>query len=293
MRVRHSSWRTSGFTLIELLVVVGIIGVLVGILVPVVSSARRQARDVQCASNMRQICFALIAYAGQSNGSFPPNSGESGQFWYLKSLIGPYLTAPQQVGRAGAVPAGADPSVGLAGGVFVCPNDMEDAGRSYSMNLYASGGVSSHVHKLLDGANAPGKLFKYGTGGDSSRLMLLLETWTELPVKGTDPVIHVAQAIVGLHGKPGERFGGNRGIGWKTPPDATPGRFGDRDSQITFYRHDRPHKMEEPRGRCNFAFADGHVAMLRQDELVRGDRFSSYVALWSPLDRELEQEPRR
>ena len=294
LRTRHVRHRghPTGFTLIELLVVIGIIAVLIGILVPAVSSARRHGRDVQCASNMRQIALALISYAGQNNGAFPPNSGQSGQFWYLKPLLGPYLAAPQLLGRAGEVPPGADPSTGLAGGVFRCPNDLDDAARSYSMNLYASGAVSSSVQKLLDSPHPPGKLFKYGASADSSRLMLLLETWSELPVKGTDPLVHVAQAIAGLHGKPGERFGANRGIGWKTPPDATPKRCPDRDSQITFYRHDpHAHKIEQPTGQCNFAFADGHVSMLRQDQLVARDRYSSYLALWSPIDPTLESAP--
>jgi prepilin-type N-terminal cleavage/methylation domain-containing protein/prepilin-type processing-associated H-X9-DG protein len=279
------------FTLVEMLVVISIIAVLIGILVPVVSKVRRSSRDISCASNMRQIVTGLISYANQNDGSFPPNSGESGQFWYLESVLGSHVTAPDRVGRAGAVPVGADATAGLAGGVFVCPNDLDDAVRSYSMNLYASGGVSSGVQKRLDGPTPPGRLFKFGKGGDSSRLMILLETWPELPVKGTSPKRYVAQAVVGLHGRPGQRFGADRGINWKTPPDGTPGRFADRDSQITFYRHDRPRKMEEPRGRCNFGFADGHVGMLRQDELVSDGRWSSYAALWSANDREIERPP--
>jgi prepilin-type processing-associated H-X9-DG protein len=283
----------AAFALIELLVAIGIIAVLIGILIPVVTSARRNGRDIQCASNMREICLALISYAGQNKGAFPPNNGQNGQFWYLESLVGPYLTAPGKVGRAGEIPPGAQPNAGLAGGVFVCPNDLDDAVRSYSMNLWASGDVSSGVRKLIDGPNPPGRLFKLGAGGagaSSSRLMLLLESWSELPISGTNPMRYAAQAIVGLHGTPGERFGANKGIGWKTPPDATPGRFKDRDSQITFYRHDpKKHPIEQPRGRCNFGFADGHVSMLCQDELVDpSDKRSSYVALWSPMDRETE-----
>jgi prepilin-type processing-associated H-X9-DG protein/prepilin-type N-terminal cleavage/methylation domain-containing protein len=279
------------FTIIELLVVVGIITVLVGILVPAVSSARKQARNIACASNMRQICLGMIAYAGQNKGAFPPNNADNGQFWFLEALIGQHVTSPDKIGRPGAVPAGADASAGLAGGVFLCPNDLEDSVRSYSMNLWASSNVSELVLKQLKAKKPPGKLFKAGGGKESSSLLLLLESWPELPVSGTNPTRYVAMANVGLRGRPGARFGAAPGVGWKTPPDGTPGRLPDRDSQITFYRHDRSHKIEEPRGRCNFGFVDGHVAMLRQDELVQGDKFSSYVAMWSPIDREIEHPP--
>ncbi|MEI8228401.1 MAG: DUF1559 domain-containing protein [Planctomycetota bacterium] len=59
-----------GFTLVELLVVIAIIGVLMGLLLPAVQSAREAGRRVTCTSNQYQIALAASRF-NDTNGFMP------------------------------------------------------------------------------------------------------------------------------------------------------------------------------------------------------------------------------
>ncbi|MEM6313758.1 MAG: type II secretion system protein [Planctomycetota bacterium] len=65
--------RRGGFTLVELLVVIGIISVLISILLPSLTAARRSAQSVSCLSMIRQLGLANIMYANESDGWMVPN----------------------------------------------------------------------------------------------------------------------------------------------------------------------------------------------------------------------------
>lgn len=61
------------FTLIELIVVIAIIGLLLGIMLPVISSARTQCRKLSNKNNQRQISLSVTEFSFDSNDRTPPS----------------------------------------------------------------------------------------------------------------------------------------------------------------------------------------------------------------------------
>ena len=59
------------FTLIELLVVVGIVGLIAGIIIVKVNSARMKARDSQRRADLHSVQMAVEAYVSKNQGKFP------------------------------------------------------------------------------------------------------------------------------------------------------------------------------------------------------------------------------
>jgi len=71
-RVNQNSNATQrGFTLIELLVVIAIIALLISILLPALSSARKQGQATKCAANLHHVGQAMQAYLYGSEGRYP------------------------------------------------------------------------------------------------------------------------------------------------------------------------------------------------------------------------------
>ena len=93
------SRRRVGFTLVELLVVMAIIGILVGLLLPAVQSAREAGRRAQCANNIRQLTVGVLGYVTVSN-QFPPLGVISDDPNKSSSATGPPPSVPIYQGIA-------------------------------------------------------------------------------------------------------------------------------------------------------------------------------------------------
>jgi len=83
------------FTLVEILTVLAVIGVLMGLLLPALNSARENGRRVHCMNNLRQIGLAMMAYAGDNENHMPTalhNNAKNGPAWYNALIDGGYTT---------------------------------------------------------------------------------------------------------------------------------------------------------------------------------------------------------
>lgn len=115
--------RRGAFTLIELLVVIAIIAILIALLLPTLSRARESARTVACASQVRQLYTAFLAFANEHNGHLPGGYFDNGNAepWKRDWLLGQYISSNwTQAPQSGTI----FPYLNNAG-VYRCPSRDE------------------------------------------------------------------------------------------------------------------------------------------------------------------------
>lgn len=78
--------RVSGFTLVDVIVSIAVIAVLIGLLMPALSTAQEAARRIVCRSNVRQVGIGIALYAEANKDYLPPSRFAGGSDEDLQNM---------------------------------------------------------------------------------------------------------------------------------------------------------------------------------------------------------------
>jgi prepilin-type N-terminal cleavage/methylation domain-containing protein/prepilin-type processing-associated H-X9-DG protein len=268
-KVRHPH----AFTLVELLVVIGIIAILIAILMPALTNARRSSNTVKCLSNLRQVGIAVQMYAGDFKGMMPVTRqdappGKSGDTYYWMDALAPYASrlANSTYGATDAEREEFRKSVFFGCTEYDARTDVAIAalvnaypGYAFSLHPYFGTGVQARNKTLTNarwtvGDVYPGQYYRLGSITRSSERVLAADSFLWL----LDARPSSGGGVDGLPGQP---------VDWKSTNAGgvnVPGLI-----DYDMYRHvKKPNAKTDgyypvrAKAGCNVVFFDGHAATL-------------------------------
>jgi prepilin-type processing-associated H-X9-DG protein/prepilin-type N-terminal cleavage/methylation domain-containing protein len=294
----------AGFTLVELLVVIGIIAILVGILLPTLSKARKAAYRVQCQSSLRQFAVANQAYLNVSKDWNLPATWDGPKAFYgeplnyswsgvpdFRKMLAMRIMDENTEKYTGGPLDGKQVSLSFLVRKWFCPTSQLRgfnaegvfAGVSYQANYsYGMNVEGIDTGASLDAVRAPWATPTIAPPAPNAHLRWQAYKRRQVRrpadklifVDAMFPMVNVWGSGVypGWNGK----HSSYDVMGERTSTGTTNGKAWDAQ-RTTAWRHE---------GGANVAFFDGHVAWLRKDEIYRVEN-GQIVAndrLWKVMD---------
>lgn len=245
-----------GFSLIELLVVVVIVVMLAGLLLPAIRMVKTTALTANCASNLRQISIASLAYADDNDGGLCPAWGvlpDGSAPLYIDFLF-PYIgmnsgTSNKQKKNVYICPAGRRMLIASEGGSDWLWNYSMN--QSLHTNYYAPSWRVTYLGRVRSQSEtvdiADGTQPESIVSGVSAKNIFVWKNWTgNLQYYDDDP-------------------------GWTA---VLSGSDPDRQLGMIRYRHGSSGYGGQL---CDIAWLDGHVAPVGHRVLVKDSNFAPYL----------------
>jgi len=245
MKLRPHPSGGEGFTLIELLTAIAVISTLLAVVVPALKNAKQTARQVVCASQMKQWALACMAYSGDNDNAVPPyadtcdrtNGGHAldiETFWYNRLAL--YLTRESQG------------SWGMDRAVRRCPSARANWGdQAVWVGVY-------YGHS--DPERAP---FIFLNEWDGSKLTRVSSPFITTTIKS--PANYLMLLDV-------RRDRVHNTVRWRWDTDFSNDGMNDSNSGVLASSTLGPYNSAQPRihrGGCNVALFDGHVEWIHYD----------------------------